>query len=51
MTGMDTSSPTFPYLHDRIAVVDLETTGTAATGDAITEIGIVRIGNGNVVEE
>ena len=48
MAGMDTS---LPYLHERIAVVDLETTGTAATDDAITEIGIVRIENGSVVEE
>lgn len=40
-----------PYLHDRIAVIDLETTGTAATADGITEIGIVRIENGAVVEE
>lgn len=40
-----------PYLHDRIAVIDLETTGTAATADAITEIGIVRILHGQVAEE
>ena len=40
-----------PYLHERIAVVDLETTGTAATADAITEIGIVLIEHGRVVEE
>jgi DNA polymerase-3 subunit epsilon len=40
-----------PFLHPRIAVVDLETTGTAATADAITEIGIVRIEQGVVVEE
>lgn len=43
--------PTLPFLHERIAVIDLETTGTAATGDAITEIGIVRIEQGVVVEE
>jgi len=41
----------FPYLHERIAVVDLETTGTAATADAITEIGIVLVEHGEVVEE
>ncbi|MBL8525041.1 MAG: 3'-5' exoribonuclease [Betaproteobacteria bacterium] len=40
-----------PFLHERIAVVDLETTGTAATADAITEIGIVLIDHGHVVEE
>ncbi len=40
-----------PFLHDRIAVIDLETTGTAATSDGITEIGIVRIERGEVVEE
>ena len=40
-----------PYLHQRIAVVDLETTGTAAASDGITEIGIVRILNGEVIEE
>ena len=28
---------------DRLAFVDLETTGTAAATDAITEIGIVRV--------
>ena len=38
-------------MHDRIAVIDLETTGTAATSDAITEIGIVRIEGYQVVEE
>jgi DNA polymerase-3 subunit epsilon len=40
-----------PFLHDRIAVIDLETTGTGATSDAITEIGIVRIEGGEVIEE
>ncbi|MBL0123827.1 MAG: GIY-YIG nuclease family protein [Betaproteobacteria bacterium] len=40
-----------PFLHERIAVIDLETTGTAATSDGITEIGIVRIERGEVVEE
>ena len=40
-----------PFLHERIAVIDLETTGTSATGDGITEIGIVRIEAGEVVEE
>jgi len=40
-----------PFLHERIAVIDLETTGTAATSDGITEIGIVRIEAGRVVEE
>ncbi len=40
-----------PFLHERIAVIDLETTGTAATSDGITEIGIVRVENGEVVEE
>ncbi|MEO8103050.1 MAG: exonuclease domain-containing protein, partial [Betaproteobacteria bacterium] len=40
-----------PFLHDRIAVIDLETTGVAATCDGITEIGIVRIEGGGVVEE
>lgn len=38
----------FPY---PLAVVDLETTGTAATGDRITEIGIVRVADGAVLEE
>ncbi|HEX4858665.1 MAG TPA: 3'-5' exonuclease, partial [Usitatibacteraceae bacterium] len=40
-----------PYLHERIAIVDLETTGTAATSDAITEVAIVGVENGQVVEE
>lgn len=34
-----------------IAFVDLETTGTVATRDRITEIGIVRVEEGEVVEE
>src|SRR3954471_23987129 len=35
----------------QIAFVDLETTGTAPTGDRITEIGIVRVEDGELVEE
>ena len=35
----------------RIAIVDLETTGITATGDRITEIGIVLVEDGEVVEE
>jgi DNA polymerase-3 subunit epsilon len=46
-----TDSPHLPFVHERIAVVDLETTGTAATSDAITEIGIVLVEGGDVVEE
>ncbi len=34
-----------------IAFVDLETTGTASTGDRITEIGIVRVADGEFVDE
>ncbi|MGZ5036340.1 MAG: exonuclease domain-containing protein [Usitatibacter sp.] len=34
-----------------IAFVDLETTGTAPTGDRITEIGIVRVFDGEFVDE
>src|SRR6185369_6233305 len=34
-----------------IAFVDLETTGTVATRDRITEIGIVRVHDGELVEE
>src|SRR3954466_6575221 len=34
-----------------IAFVDLETTGTVATRDRITEIGIVRVEEGELVEE
>jgi DNA polymerase-3 subunit epsilon len=34
-----------------IAFVDVETTGTAPTGDRITEIGIVRVEEGEVAEE
>jgi DNA polymerase III subunit epsilon len=34
-----------------IAFVDLETTGTTATGDRITEIGIVRVADGEFVDE
>ncbi len=40
-----------PFLHERIAVIDLETTGTAAASDGITEIGIVRVEDGLVIEE
>ena len=36
---------------DSIAFVDLETTGTIATRDRITEIGIVRVEEGELVEE
>ena len=43
--------PALPFLHERIAIVDLETTGTAAASDGITEIGIVRVLNGEVIEE
>lgn len=35
----------------RIAIVDLETTGIAATGDRITGIGIVLVEGGEVIEE
>ena len=38
-------------LNDRLAIIDLETTGTAATADRITEIGIVRVEQGRVIEE
>jgi DNA polymerase-3 subunit epsilon len=34
-----------------IAFVDLETTGTTATADRVTEIGIVRVEEGELVEE
>ena len=34
-----------------IAFIDLETTGTTPTGDRITEIGIVRVEDGELVEE
>ena len=34
-----------------IAFIDLETTGTTPTGDRITEIGIVRVEDGEVAEE
>jgi DNA polymerase-3 subunit epsilon len=34
-----------------IAFVDLETTGTTATGDRITEIGIVRVADGEFLDE
>lgn len=40
-----------PFVHERIAVVDLETTGTAATSDGITEVGIVLVDHGVVVDE
>ena len=35
----------------KLAIVDLETTGITATGDRITEIGIVLVENGAVTEE
>ena len=40
-----------PFLHDRIAVIDLAITGTAATSDGIAEIGILRIALGKLIEE
>ena len=38
-------------LAPRVAFVDLETTGTAPTGDRVTEIGIVRVAGGELVDE
>ena len=35
----------------KLAIVDLETTGITATGDRITEIGLVLVENGKVIEE
>ena len=35
---------------DPVAFVDLETTGMTATGDRVTEVGIVRVEGGNVTE-
>jgi len=43
-----------PLFAPALAFVDLETTGTAAAGDAITEVGIVRVdaeGDVEVIEE
>ena len=37
--------------HQKIAIVDLETTGITATGDRITEIGMVLVEGGVVTEE
>ena len=34
-----------------VAFVDLETTGTSATGDRVTEVAIVRVVEGELVEE
>lgn len=34
-----------------IAFVDLETTGTTSTGDRVTEIGIVRVHDGELIDE
>jgi DNA polymerase-3 subunit epsilon len=45
------SSPAATRLPPRLAVVDLETTGTDATRDRVTEIGIVCVENGVVAEE
>ena len=38
-------------LAPEVAFVDLETTGTAPTGDRVTEIGIVRVSGGELVDE
>ena len=38
-------------LAPEVAFVDLETTGTTPTGDRVTEIGIVRISGGELVDE
>ena len=40
-----------PPLCSKLAIVDVETTGITATGDRITEIGIVLVEDGEVVEE
>ena len=42
---------TLNMLLQKLAIVDLETTGITATGDRITEIGIVLVENGKVIEE
>ena len=38
-------------LASAVAFVDLETTGTSATGDRVTEVAIVRVVDGEVIEE
>ena len=38
-------------LAPEVAFVDLETTGTSATGDRVTEVAIVRVVDGELVEE
>src|SRR5438128_7966238 len=41
----------FAMLAPAVAFIDLETTGTTSTVDRITEIGIVRVQDGELVEE
>src|SRR2546421_2300158 len=43
--------PSLSMFAPAIAFVDLETTGATATGDRITEIGIVRVADGEFVDE
>lgn len=40
-----------PFLHDRIAVIDPEITGTTDTSDVIVEIRILRIAHANVIKQ
>src|SRR5712692_5447825 len=43
--------PSFTMFAPAIAFVDLETTGASPTGDRVTEIGIVRVADGDFVDE
>src|SRR5258706_2317022 len=45
------SDTMFAMFAPAIAFVDLETTGTTSTGDRITEIGIVRVAEGEFLDE
>lgn len=48
---MNSSSSALSNIPRRFAVIDLETTGMTATADRITEVGIVMVIDGKVIEE
>jgi DNA polymerase-3 subunit epsilon len=48
---MSDSPPAFTMLGSPLAFVDLETTGTVAAEDRVTEVAVVRVEGGAIVEE
>jgi DNA polymerase-3 subunit epsilon len=49
--GVPTDTAPSPFLAPAVAFVDVETTGTTAVSDRVTEVAIVRVIEGEIVEE